>query len=538
MSLSDIKKIKRQLSREQGAISKDWGGRLPLALIYPNTYYVGMSNLGFHTIYSLLNGYDHVVCERAFWEKDKAARGLPAISLESRRPLTDYAVLAFSISYELDYFHAVQILKSSGIPLYAADRNENHPLVIAGGPCVIANPQPLSPFFDCFGIGEAEAILPAMLPILYEGAGGKRADLLQALGSLPGIYVPLLNNKTPVTRQWVRSLDDYTAASAILTPDTELGNLYLMEVERGCNHGCRFCLTSQAFRPMRSHSLDKLMSQAETGLKYRKRLGLVGAAVQDYPRIEELVSGLRQMGAELAISSLRIKPLSNKVLSEVAQGQAHTITLAPEAGSQRLREVIKKDITEDDIFRAMDNVAEHNFRELKLYFMIGLPTETEADIEATNKLVLNCKSILERRQRSPRISLNIAPFVPKATTPFQWLPMQSTAVINQRLSLLRKSLSPKGINIKWESPAWSEIQAALARGDETLARILANIEEVSLSGWHQAVQDWHVDMDFYAHQRWKTGEKLPWSIIDCGLDPAHLKRELERALRETPEPAP
>ena len=530
MGWDEVKRARRRLSREQGTVIKDWGGRLPIALIYPNSYYIGMSNLGLHAIYSLLNSYNEVVCERAFWERENRAQQLPTLSLESQRPLSDFAILAFSISYELDYFNVVQILKASGIPLYAADRDERHPLVIAGGPCIIANPLPLSPFFDCLCIGEAEPILPAMLPILAEGVTGKRNDMLKALASLPGVYVPQCYSGTPVVRQWARSLDDFPITSTILTPDTELGNLYLIEVERGCNWGCRFCLVSNAFRPMRFRSIDKLIAQAKQGLKYRKRLGLVGAAVSDHPQLEELLVKLRQMGAELSISSLRMRPLSRIVLREMAKGGARTIALAPEAGSQRLRQVIKKGISEDDILKSMDKVAEQGIKQLKLYFMIGLPSETDEDIEEIINLALKCKNILDRQQTGCRIDLNIAPFVPKAGTPFQWLSMAPLSTLNHRLSLLKNNLSPKGIKIKSESPAWSQVQGVLARGDTKLAEVLANIEDVSLAGWRQAVEKCHLDIDFYAHQRWDTTQRLPWAILDIGTEPAYLESELNRAL--------
>ncbi|MFC2017411.1 radical SAM protein [Chloroflexota bacterium] len=530
MGWEEVKKARRRLSREQGAIIKDWGGRLPIALIYPNSYYIGMSNLGLHAIYSLLNSHSEVVCERAFWEKENRDKQIPTLSLESQRPLSDFAVLAFSISYELDYFNVAQVLRASGIPLYAADRDERHPLIIAGGPCIIANPSPLSPFFDCLCIGEAEPILPAMLPILAEGVIGKRNELLKALASLPGVYVPLVRPRTPVVRQWARSLDDFPVASTILTPDTELGDLYLIEVERGCNWGCRFCLTSNAFRPMRFRSIDKLTAQAKLGLKYRKRLGLVGAAVSDYPQLEELLVKLRQMGAELSISSLRMRPLSRIVLREMAKGGAKTIALAPEAGSQRLRQVIKKGISEDDILESMDKVAEQGIKQLKLYFMIGLPSETDKDIEEIVDLTLSCKNILDRQRSGCRLSLNIAPFVPKAGTPFQWLPMAPLSTLNQHLSLLRNNLSPRGIKLKCESPAWSEVQTVLARGDAKLAEVLANIEEVSLSGWRKAVEKYHLDIDFYAHQRWNTTERLPWAILDSGSKHEHLELELKKAV--------
>ena len=533
MGWDEVRKARQRLSREQGTVIKDWGGRIPIALIYPNSYYVGMSNLGVHAIYSLLNSHSEIVCERAFWEKDNRDKKSPTLSLESQRPLSDFAVLAFSISYELDYFNVVQILKTSGIPLYATERDERHPVVIAGGPCIIANPSPLSPFFDCLCIGEAEAILPAMLPILHEGISGKRDDLLKALASLPGVYVPLVSHETPVARQWTSHLDDFPVASTILTPDTELGNLYLIEVERGCNWGCRFCLASQAFRPMRFRSVDKLIAQAKLGLKHTKRLGLVGTAIPDHPQVEELVTELHKMGAELSISSLRMRPLSRILLREMAKSGARTIALAPEAGSQRLRQVIKKGISEDDIMEAMEKVAEQRLKQLKLYFMIGLPTETDEDIEEIISLTLACKNPLDKRQTGCRISLNVAPFVPKASTPFQWLPMAPLPTLNRRLSLLKSKLMPKGIKIKSESPAWSQVQGVLARGDIRLAEVLANIEEVSLSGWRQALAKCHLDIDFYAHQRWDTNQKLPWAMINPGTEPAQLELELSRALAQT-----
>ncbi|MBA7711906.1 hypothetical protein ES703_120873 [subsurface metagenome] len=370
------------------------------------------------------------------------------------------------------------------------------------------------------------------MPTIVEGITGKRSNLLKTLASLPGVYVPQYYSGKPVARQWARNLDDFPVTSAILTPDTELGDLYLIEVERGCNWGCRFCLVSNAFRPMRYRSLDKLIAQAELGLKYRKRLGLVGAAVSDHPQLEKLLVKLHQMGAELSISSLRMRPLSDIVLREMAKGGARTIALAPEAGSQRLRQVIKKGISEDDILESIDKVAELKIKQLKLYFMIGLPSETDDDIEEMINLALTCKNILDRRQTGCRLSLNIAPFVPKADTPFQWLPMAQPSILNRRLSLLKNKLAPKGIKLKSESPAWSQVQGVLARGDIKLAEVLANVEEVSLSGWRQAAEKCHLDIDFYAHQRWDVSQRLPWAILDSGTEPEKLKLELDRALAQ------
>jgi len=319
------KKARQRLSREWGTIIKDWGGKIPIALIYPNTYYVGMSNLGFQTIYGLLNSYDNIVCERIFWEE----KVKEPLSIESQRPLGDFAVLAFSISYELDYFNVVEILKSSAISLFAADRNDSHPLLIAGGSCITANPEPLSPFFDCFAIGEGEAILPPMLKALTEGIQDSRDVLFRTLALLPGIYVPSLYEGNPISRQWVRNIDDFATTSVILTPETELGRMYLMEVARGCRWGCRFCLAGFLFRPFRFRSLNSLLSQAESCLKYEKRIGLLGASPFDHPELEELVARLQQMGAEMSISSLRIRPLSRVALRGLVESGTQTLSLAP-----------------------------------------------------------------------------------------------------------------------------------------------------------------------------------------------------------------
>jgi len=527
MTWQQVEKARRRLSREQGTVIKDWGGRLPIALVYPNSYYLGMSNLGVHALYKLLNSHDKVVAERAFWEADDSQS--PPLSLESQRPLSDFAVIAFSISYELDYFNVARILKASGIPLYAADRDQRHPLLIAGGPCVIANPMPLAPFFDCLCIGEAEPIVPAILPVIAEGIGGSRRDLLKSLASLPGVYVPQHHSGKPVVRQWAKNLDEFPVASVILTPDTELGDLYLIEVERGCNWGCRFCLVNKAFHPMRYRSLDSLIAQAEEGLKHRNRLGLVGAAVSDHPRIEELMTRLTDIGAKLSVSSLRVAPLSGVVLRELARGGARTITLAPEAGSQRLRQVIKKSISQDDVLKAIEMVAEQGIKQVKLYFMIGLPSETDEDIEEIIDLSLDCKRLLDSRQPGTRLTLNISPFVPKAGTPFQWLPMTRPAILNRRLSRLKHSLMPRGIKVKGESPAWSQVQGVLSRGDAKLAEVLADIEEMSLSGWRRAAAKYDIDIDFYAHQRWDIRQKLPWDIIDTGTKAGQLELELDRA---------
>jgi len=497
-----------RLAGEEGTIIKDWGGRYPFVLIYPNSYFIGMSNLGIQAIYRLLNERSEAVCERVFWE----GNGKPLLSLESSRPLMDYACLAFSFSYELDYLNLPSILKAGGIPLYSRERDERHPLLIAGGPCITANPMPVSPFFDALCVGEAEVILPDLLAVLVTDE--PREEQLKKLSSLSGIYVPLHYSGRPIARQWLKNLDDFPAHSAVLTRDTELGDLYLVEVERGCSAACHFCLVSRAFCPLRFHSLESLLQQAREGLRYRKRIGLVGPVVTDHPQIEALLTGLLDMGAGFSLSSLRLKRLSSKILELMAAGGAHSLALAPEAGSERLRRFIHKSFTEDDIISAVEKVAAQPFKQLKLYFMLGLPTETDEDVEEIITLALKCQSLLDKAQKGCRLSLNVVPFVPKAGTPFQRLGMADTITLESRIVRLKDSLSGKGIEVKTESPRWSHVQAALSRGGADVAVVLADIEKPSLAAWRKAVARTGVDISHYVLREWGEDEKLPWGIID------------------------
>jgi radical SAM superfamily enzyme YgiQ (UPF0313 family) len=522
---------RHHLAGEQGTLIKDWGGQFPVALVYPNSYYLGMSNLGVHTIYSQLNGSPGVVCERVFWEQPDDGPPQPPVSIESRRQLSEFAMLAFSVTYELDYVNIPRILRAAGIPLQATDRDATHPLIIAGGACLTANPMPVAPFFDALCIGEAEAILPQLLSALSHAPEGGRTGQLAALSHVPGIYLPHATG-APVFRQWAKNLDDVPVHSAIVTDDTELGDLYLIEVERGCRWACRFCLVCGVFRPMRLHSVESIVAQAKVGLRYRKRLGLVGPDVPDHPGFEDLLNRLKALGADISVSSLRIKPLFDLALSELARGGAGTVSFAPEAGSERLRGVIRKGITEDDILRAVEFTSRHKLRQLRMYFMVGLPTETDDDVEAIASLTLRCKSILEKRTSTTRITLSVAPFVPKAGTAFERLPMERLPVLDRRLSLLRKRLRVNGIKVTGDSPAWSEVQTILARGDASLASVLANTRETTLAAWNEAVRTAGIDVDALAHQRWTADYTLPWHNIDSGFSRDHLRSEMEAALSD------
>jgi len=515
-----ISRARERLAREQGAVVKDWGGRLPVALVYPNSYYLGMSNLGVHVLYRLFNQYPGIACERVFCDSD----AIVPVSLESQRPLRDFTILAVSLSFELDYLNLVAMLRRSGIPLSSETRGEGQPILIAGGPCVMANPQPLASLIDAFAIGEGEVIVPSLVETLLEGADLQRDDLLRRIAMLPGLYVPRFHDlerddgravdmgptlRTPhaIRRQWLPDLDDQPAHSTVITDDTEFGDMYLMEVTRGCGRGCHFCLAGVAYSPVREGSLEVLLDTARKGLAYRQTLGLIGASLSDYSQLESLARGLRRLGAKLSVASLRVDPLPIALLEALSESGARTVTIAPEAGSERLRRKIRKGISSEDIMHAVELIARHGFPHLKLYFMIGLPTEDDCDVREIVELL---RAVRKRFHR--HITVNITPFVPKAQTLFERAAMAPRRVLEHRFEYLRDNLRALNVETSGESPRRAEVQGVLARGDRPLGDALMALDGTGLLAWRRALEAAGLSSQRYLASRAKD-EILPWPSI-------------------------
>ena len=545
------------LSLERGCIKKPFGDRLRVVLAFPNTYHVGMSNLGFQTVYKLFNADPDVVCERTFLPPRQALQTAiqsrtPLLTLESQSYVGDFDMLAISLSFEWDYPNVLTLLRLSGIPLYAEDRGERHPLVVLGGAVTFLNPEPLAPFIDVVAAGEGEVLVPHLVAA---ASMASRRDGLRTLASQRGFYVPTfydvsygednsvagwvphVNTGAPPTvhKAAVKTTEALDPPhTQIFTPQTEFGSRFLIEVVRGCAKLCRFCWAGYNYLPVRAFSTERILSLAEEARTYAKRVGLVSIALCDHPEIETILARLLGMGYTISPASLRLDDLTPEIIRLLHESGERSVTIAPETGSDRLRQVINKNITNEQILDRADLIFSSGIENLKLYYMIGLPTETDDDLEAIRDLTLKIRDVMlkhaRKRGRVGRITASVNPFVPKPGTAYQWLPMTPSATIARRAKRLRtlmKSISNVYVNIKSDRQAY--YQALLSLGDRRIAPVI-EIAASNGGDWRAALAETKVDAADWVLRDRSQDVTLPWDIIDGGQKESFFRSEMEKSL--------
>jgi radical SAM superfamily enzyme YgiQ (UPF0313 family) len=546
---------KHYAAAEDGAVRKHWRGKTSIALVYPNHYPVGMSNLGLHTVYGLLNRYEDVVCERVFLPEGDGPASGRLTTFESGQPVAAADILAFSISFESDYPHLLTLLGRAGVPARAAERDAHHPLVVAGGIACFLNPEPIAAFVDCFLIGEAEVILPDFLAAFAPDVE-RRALLKTIARSVPGAYVPSFyevdyspegtirawvpteNVPQRISRPYVKDPSTTAACSTVLTPNTAFASSFLIEVGRGCPHGCRFCSAGFVYRPPRFRTEESLARTIEQGLARGRQIGLVGAAVSDLPGIASLCRRFADRGMAMSFSSLRADALGPELLDALSGSGVKTATIAPEAGSERLRRVINKGIHEDDVLTAATALVARGIPNLKLYFMVGLPTETWEDVEAIVALVKHIKHAFLKSSRIRRtigtLTVSVNSFVPKPFTPFQWSAMAEVGELKARIKHIKSELKRvPNVRVHSDLPRWAYIQALLARGDRRVARILSRVHAAA-GNWAHALKTVAINPDFYVLRERDLNEILPWDFIDHHVAKSYLQLDYRRALEGRP----
>jgi radical SAM superfamily enzyme YgiQ (UPF0313 family) len=547
------------LAREVGHVRKLHRGRLRVALAFPNTYHVGMSNLGFQTVYRLFNDIDDVVCERVFLppKQELAAhreRGLRLLTLESETPVADVDVLAFSVSFEWDYTNVLTMLRLAGLPLRAADRDARHPLVVIGGAVTFVNPEPLAPFADVVTAGEGELLVPALVEAAR--SGGERTTALRRLATGRGFYVPSLYEPVygaddtlvdmrplapeappTVRKAAVKTTDALDPPhTTIFTPDTEFGSRLLVEVVRGCANLCRFCWAGYNYLPVRPFPTSRILELAERARPHASKVGLVSIALCDHPDIVAILERLVAMGYSVSPASLRLDDLTPEIVSLLQRSGERSITIAPETGSDRLRRVINKTVTNDEILDRADLIFASGVENLKLYYMIGLPTETDEDLVAIRDLTAQMRERMlhhaRKRGRIGRIAGSVNPLIPKPGTAYQWLPMEDPAVTERKIRRLRTLMAGMdNVYFSIKSERHSYYQALLSLGDR---RVAPGYEGAERNGgnWRAAVAEARVDADAYIFRDRSRQARLPWDIIDGGLKASFFRSEFEKGLRE------
>ena len=532
-----------------------------VAIVYPNTYFVGMSNLGLHIIYEEINRHPASVCERIFLPEKKELDAYdktktPLMSVETQRPMHQFDVVAFDVTFEMDYFNIPLMLRHGRVPVMSEDRTGFDSIVIAGGPCATFNPEPFADFIDAFIIGEGEGIVTAVLERIRKGRenGESREETIAALAQIDGVYVPsLYTPQYDEAEQFVgyniadgapkiirRHFEPLTSGgeTVIATNFTEFGAMYIIEVARGCGRHCRFCMAGYCFRVPRVRPLDVLKEGVDRAEKLGKKVGLMGAAISDYPEVDELVTYIRSKDMRYSCASLRADSLTQAVVDGLADSGQKTITIAPETGSERLRRVINKGISEENLRTAAQLSAKAGIQHMRLYIMIGLPTETDEDIDAIIGFAERTQAHMAEVGCKGRLTLSINPFIPKPFTPFQWMAMDHQKSVEKKLQYIKKSLQKnRRIEVLVESPKEAYIQGVLARGDRRLGKVLAACAlDRGSKSFKSEMKKAGLDMDNCNYRERNFDDYLPWSHLDMGLRDGYLEQEWQRAVDEAYTP--
>lgn len=532
-----------------------------VAIVYPNTYFVGMSNLGLHIIYEEINLRNDSVCERIFLPEKKELEAYdktktPLMSVETQRPMHQFDVVAFDVTFEMDYFHIPLMLRHGRVPIMGKDRTEFDPIVIAGGPCATFNPEPFADFIDAFIIGEGEGIVSRVLDIIRDGKmkGLDRHAILRQLADVSGVYVPSLyvpiysddgefkgydiTEGAPKTIKRHFEMLTSGGETVVATNYTEFGAMYIIEVARGCGRHCRFCMAGYCFRVPRVRPLEILKEGVDRAEKLGKKVGLMGAAISDYPEVDELVTYIRSKDMRYSCASLRADSLTQAVVDGLADSGQKTITIAPETGSERLRRVINKGISEEHLQNAATLSAKSGIQHMRLYIMIGLPTETDEDIEAIVGLAERTQAHMAEVGCKGRLTLSINPFIPKPFTPFQWMAMDNQKTVEKKLQYIKKALQKnRRIEVLVESPKEAYIQGVLARGDRRLGAVLAACAaDRGSKSFKSEMKAAGLDMDDMNYRERSFDEFLPWSHLDMGMDEGYLEMEWKRSVDEAYTP--